>query len=253
MQLLSFSRGKASRCSRELKRRVILFFCDFAHSLSNSTRWSSRAFWRIYIFSLITSQLFGAPSYRPYISRAKSKFDRFISVATDNGFPVQARPFSIPSLVGWALSKLPRVRRVEGGVQPEGSLSLGVEFAEAGVKVAKTPIFVAEIHEALVRALESAGLRLWVMLDRLDEAFPRRSEVEKRALRALLSTTQAFKSEHLRLKVFLRDDIFSSVTDAPEGFVGLTHVMSRCSPVLRGIGTRFCNSLRRGFLQRIRS
>jgi hypothetical protein len=71
------------------------------------------------------------------------------------------------------------------------------------------------------------------LLDRLDETFPRRSTVERKALRALLRTTLAFKSPTLRLKIFLRDDIFDSVTDEPEGFVALTHVMSRCSPVLR--------------------
>jgi hypothetical protein len=94
-------------------------------------------------------------------------------------------------------------------------------------------VFVAELQQRLIALLRKANVQLWIMLDRLDEAFPRRSDVERTALRALLRTTLAFKDPMLRLKIFLRDDIFNSVTDDPAGFVALSHVKSRCSPVLK--------------------
>src|SRR5207237_10591199 len=75
-------------------------------------------------------------------------------------------------------------------------------------------------------------LRLWLMVDRLDELFPRRSAVETRALRALLRTIRVFRSDRIRVKVFLRDDILNQVTAQPQGFTALTHVAARQAETL---------------------
>jgi hypothetical protein len=61
----------------------------------------------------------------------------------------------------------------------------------------------------------------------LDEVFPRRSDVESRALRGLLKTLRIFQAERIRVKIFLRDDILDHITSSAEGFTGLTHVTSR--------------------------
>jgi hypothetical protein len=44
------------------------------------------------------------------------------------------------------------------------------------------------------------------MVDRLDEIFPRRSAVERKALRGLLRATRFFSSDGIRVKIFLRDN-----------------------------------------------
>ena len=49
------------------------------------------------------------------------------------------------------------------------------------------------------------------MVDRLDEIFPRRSDVERTALRGLLRTLRYFGSASIRVKVFLRDDMLEQV------------------------------------------
>jgi hypothetical protein len=189
-------------------------------------------FWRIYFISLITSQFIGEERYSHLLVGATKELRAFKKLAREQNFPIKDTGFSIVSLVGWAVSIISRIHKVEASVTPEAP-KFAVEFAPANERQEQgTPMFVAALHERLVALLERSGVRLWIMLDRLDEAFPRRSAVERKALRALLRTTQAFKSQIIRLKVFLRDDIFDSVTDDDSGFVALSHVMSRCSPTL---------------------
>jgi len=95
------------------------------------------------------------------------------------------------------------------------------------------PMFLHDIHEALVVVLKKADLKLWIMLDRLDEVFPRRTKLEQIALRALLRTTRNFPTEMIRIKLFLRDDIFENVLLGIEGFTALSHVEARRAPSLR--------------------
>lgn len=189
-------------------------------------------FWRIYFISIITSQFIGHPRYSHLLAPAKKELRTFLALAKKHGFPIKEKRFSLQSLMGWVVGTLGRIRRIETAVTPEAVPVVGVELAPAETVIPKVPMFVAELHEALIAVLEKVHLHLWIMIDRLDEAFPRRSDTERRALRALLRSTLAFKSELVRLKIFLRDDIFEAVTEDPSGFTALTHVKSRCSPVL---------------------
>jgi len=191
-------------------------------------------FWRVYFVSLLTSQILGQQPYARYLTAAKEEVRQFKTLATEHGFPVQVSDYSLLGLIGWVLARLPRPKRIEATVSEAGAPEIAVELsARERAPSPAVPVFVAPIHDALLRILKKANLRVWVMLDRLDEVFPRRTVVERTALRALLHATQAFKDQRIRLKIFLRDDIFDSITDVPQGFVGLTHVMSRCSGVLR--------------------
>ncbi len=110
---------------------------------------------------------------------------------------------------------------------------VGDEGDSGSTESQTVPLFIQEVHSKLLAVLDKADLNLWVMLDRLDEVFARRSDVERTALRALLRTVTSFSSERLRLKVFLRDDVFESVTETTEGFVNLTHLLSQTSSVLK--------------------
>jgi len=55
---------------------------------------------------------------------------------------------------------------------------------------------------------------------------------ETRALRGLLRTLSLFRSDRIRVKVFLRDDILDQIV-AGQGFTALTHVTARRSDILR--------------------
>lgn len=71
------------------------------------------------------------------------------------------------------------------------------------------------------------------MIDKLDEIFPRRSTLERTALRGLLRSMRIFASDNIRLKIFLRDDMLTEVVSGSEGFVALTHVTARMADTLR--------------------
>jgi len=95
------------------------------------------------------------------------------------------------------------------------------------------PIYMAEIKQALDAILTKAGLSIWLMIDRLDEIFPRRSELENKALRALLRTMRIFSSKSIRVKIFLRDDMLDHIVSSGQGFTALTHITARSADTLR--------------------
>jgi hypothetical protein len=121
--------------------------------------------------------------------------------------------------------------------------SAEVEFSatEAGVPIVKPRIeFDSRPSEAepgpsvavssalhlLDTCLSEAGISAWVAVDRLDEAFQGFPQVEIPALRALLRTyLDMLEFPHVRLKLFLRRDLFRRITAG--GFVNLTHVNAR--------------------------
>jgi hypothetical protein len=85
-------------------------------------------------------------------------------------------------------------------------------------------------HEAALKhlniALEEVNLTVWVVLDRLDEAFPGSPAAEVSILRALLRTyLDLFAYPRIRLKLFVRNDLFGKIVQG--GFVNLTHVNAR--------------------------
>jgi len=188
-------------------------------------------FWRIYFLSLIESQILSQAKYQSAFASAESEIKDFRKQAKENGFPIIDKTFSPQGIIGWVLSKIPKPKSIGTKV---GEVETTLELDTASVQQEeRVPLFVSSLHDALVRALVKCKLSLWLMVDRLDEVFPRRSEVERKALRGLLRTTTAFRDSRLRIKIFLRDDIFDSITDVSGGFPALTHVVSRCSDTLK--------------------
>jgi hypothetical protein len=100
-------------------------------------------------------------------------------------------------------------------------------------EVSDIPHFVAEIKETLEAILKKANLGIWLMIDRLDEVFPRRSSLETRALRGLLRSTRLFTTDTIRIKIFLRDDMLEQAVSTEDGFTALTHLTARQADTLR--------------------
>jgi hypothetical protein len=91
---------------------------------------------------------------------------------------------------------------------------------------------VAELvrHDDALRLLNDAlsgnDVTLWLVVDRLDEAFQGRPSVERPALRALLRTyLDMLEFSNIKLKLFVRRDLFARIVEG--GFVNLTHVNAR--------------------------
>jgi hypothetical protein len=73
------------------------------------------------------------------------------------------------------------------------------------------------------KALEKAGIEIWVLLDRLDVAFIDSHDLETNALRALFRVYRDFAAlDRIKLKIFLRSDIWKRITET--GFREASHI-----------------------------
>jgi hypothetical protein len=126
-------------------------------------------------------------------------------------------------------------------VKPK-SAGIEVSFDEAALPVFTPQIEFGDGTEAgdsyilrhtealriLNEALTEAELSVWLVLDRLDEAFQGYPQTEIPALRALLRTYLDMKEfDRIKLKLFVRRDLFRKITQGDEGFVNLTHINTR--------------------------
>lgn len=92
-------------------------------------------------------------------------------------------------------------------------------------------------HEIALRLLNEClsdiDYSVWLVLDRLDEAFQGFPEVEVPALRALFRTyLDLLEFDRIRLKLFVRRDLFRKITHG--GFVNLTHINARKREIFWG-------------------
>jgi len=132
------------------------------------------------------------------------------------------------------------IRRVFNPKAAEVELTLsetGIPIVKQRVEFGgKTDGTKSEVsHEEALRLLNTCiselGYNVWVSIDRLDEAFQGFPAVEVPALRALLRTyLDLLEFEHIRLKLFVRQDLFRKVIAG--GFVNLTHVNARKSEII---------------------
>lgn len=135
----------------------------------------------------------------------------------------------LSSVVNYVRSAL-RPQAVEGGlnIDPATQLPTGftgkIIFSEP-VKGVGDPELRSVDHLLNLAniALSNAGLRVWVLLDRLDVAFSENVELEANALRALFRVyLDLLAYQNIHLKIFLRTDIWSRITS--EGFREASHV-----------------------------
>ena len=95
-----------------------------------------------------------------------------------------------------------------------------VEGAEA-----LRPEDLEEIFDTCIALLRSMGRSVWVVFDRLDEAFYEDPDFEAVALRALLAAHRDISvRKQVKTKLFLRDDLFRRVTAGTHRVVNLSHL-----------------------------
>lgn len=121
----------------------------------------------------------------------------------------------------------PRSAELTMSVSPQGLpiVAPKVEFGEAA-ELAERLIPHDEALGLLNKVLDDVDLSIWVVLDRLDEAFIGFPKAEIPALRALFRTyLDLLAFPRIRLKLFVRKDLFRRIVDSR--FVNLTHVNAR--------------------------
>lgn len=128
--------------------------------------------------------------------------------------------------------------KVKSAFSPNGNVEHSVEIS-ANELCADTVNCLSEeiidfnrIFSELNSYIASNDSCVWLLLDRLDDAFPDNTATDSLILKALL---YAYKDiciySNLKIKIFIRDDIFFSVT--ANGFTSLTHVAAKTMPSIK--------------------
>ncbi len=201
------------------------------------------SFWCIYLVSLAHEHFIKGPRYREFLGTAGAEIEKFRRACVNAKIPdIQAKR-SLRDILEWSLHVLTSWRPKLKYKPPDDSGEWEVDLfgSKTAVHVGKIeetsdhslPKYVNEIKESLETVLKTSELSLWLMVDRLDEIFPRRSDVERTALRGLLRAMRYFASASIRVKVFLRDDMLEQVVRTENGFTALTHVTVRQADTLR--------------------
>jgi hypothetical protein len=202
-------------------------------------------FWCIYLVSLAHEHFLKGERYAGLLGGAAGEIDAFRRACQSARIPEIEAKKSLRDVLDWTLNALRHFRPKVTYKPKDGPGDIEVDlFGAAQAATEKPnpedknqadllPRYVNNIKDALQHIVEKTNVSLWLMVDRLDEVFPRRSEVEKRALRGLLRAMRFFSSEAIRVKVFLRDDMLDQVVRSENGFTALTHNTARQADTLR--------------------
>jgi hypothetical protein len=176
-----------------------------------------------------------------YLKNAHADIEHFRRACEKAKIPeIKARK-TLKSILEWSLQVLKYLRPNLKITLPDDAGEFALDLFGTKIEHKKSeeisehslPEYVNDIKQSLDRVLKTSQLSLWLMVDRLDEIFQRRSAVERKALRGLLRATRFFSSDGIRVKIFLRDDMLEQVTSGGEGFTALTHVTARQADTLR--------------------
>jgi hypothetical protein len=199
-------------------------------------------FWCIYIISLVHEQFIKNARYQDLLSPCISQIEVFRKACYDARIPEIKAKMALMDILAWALTALKNVRP-ELKYKPPGQIgeySLSLFPQKDATIVAhkpddsvRLPRYVDGLRKSLEAILQTAEISIWFMIDKLDEIFPRRSELERRALRGLLRTIRLFSSDRVRVKVFLRDDMLHEIVEGGQGFTALTHLTARKADTLK--------------------
>lgn len=218
-------------------------FQHFTDKFEKLTDTEFQNFWYVYFVSLINECLLKDQAYQDFVSPYPKEIADFKRECAKARIPDVKAPQTLTGILEWCFNAVYRKfmpKKVSVPINDYGG-QMTIEFGrddatdvdDANETVPGShPIFVDGIRKALDRLLDRAGITVWLMLDKLDEIFPRWSEVENSGLRGLLTAMYSFRSDRVRVKVFLRDDIFEHLTSDERGFPGLTHIAARMASSL---------------------
>ena len=217
-----------------VQQREDTVFLAFKEDFDKLTEAEFIDFWCVYLVSLVNEQFIRSDAYKPLLSDCKKEIDQFKTSYKKANIPEFDRKRTLKEILDWTLVIIRKLRPKVSWKPAEDigqfELSLGEDLNQSDSKddpdQAYMPIVITELVSNLEILLKKSNLSIWLMVDRLDELFARRSTTERKALRGLLSTIRLFNSEHLR------DDMLEEIVE-DDGFTALSHVVSRKSDTLR--------------------
>jgi hypothetical protein len=198
-------------------------------------------FWCIYLVSLAHEHFIKKPEFAKELEGCEDEIEEFRKSCYLAGIPEIKAAKTLREVLQWVLNSIPQIRPKISCKPDSNKFELEIfgepkkHEAAAGSPNAQRalPKYFHHVKSDLEKILLRSKLQLWLMIDRLDEIFPRRTELETRALRGLLRTSRLFESKEIRVKIFLRDDILDQITDTKDGFTALTHLTARQADKLR--------------------
>lgn len=182
-----------------------------------------RALWKFYVVALVANQLREANS--------NGRLNEVLGPLEQAG--LIERGLSLRGLLRAALDyarSISRAESLEGGLQfdPGTGFPTGVR----GKITLREPttaqqrlglVSVDHLFGVANQMLVGAGLKVWVLLDRLDVAFAESDDLEANALRALFRVyLDLLGFDRVALKIFLRTDIWERITS--QGFREASHI-----------------------------
>lgn len=213
-------------------------FHAFKEQFEKLTEEEFVSFWCIYLVSLAHEQFIKNPEFKKLLKSLDSEIQQFQLACEKARIPEIKSKKSLRDILNWSLQALSSWRpKVKATLPALGELELDLFGNTSDLKPTAPentlPEYVNDVRKTLEAILKTSNLTLWLMVDRLDEIFPRRSELELKALRGLLRAIKHFSSQNIRVKLFLRDDMLAQVVSAGDGFTALTHITARQADTLR--------------------
>ena len=199
------------------------------------------SFWCIYLTSLAHEQFVKGEIYREFLKGAEEEINQFRRACERARIPEIKAKKSFRDILAWTLNvlKIWKPRLTYKLPEEAGEVNLDLfrnivseQKSEPKKAADPAPRYISDVKERLEAILEKTNLSIWLMIDRLDEVFPRRTELETKALRGLLRSLRLFSTDLIRIKIFLRDDMLGQVVSGPEGFTALTHLTARQADTL---------------------
>ena len=182
--------------------------------------------WKAYVLSLIGNWIVEIAG-----ENYSNNFSALSKLLTDTGLRSRDdKPETIFSKIINSLQRVlsPRKAEVEMTMSETGIPIVipRIEFGREEAVELKKEVPHEQALRLLNTCLTEIDYSVWLVLDRLDEAFQGFPAVEIPALRALLRTyLDLLEFDRLRLKLFLRRDLFRKIIG--KGFVNLTHINAR--------------------------
>jgi hypothetical protein len=180
-----------------------------------------RGLWKLYFLSLLGTALRLAKISGETAKQLDSKLEEVGLINSE---------WSLKRSFRAALDYVKRIESVAGSVKvdPATSQPAGVEakvtLREPGTEERRVGYISADsLLEMADKALTEHALKFWFVMDRLDVAFADTPQLQENALRALFRVYRDMAAlESIKLKIFLRDDIWARITSA--GFREASHI-----------------------------
>jgi hypothetical protein len=225
-------------------------FKSYAEHFFRFSEAQFEAFWKAYLLSLVYNKIFHDDQIAQIFAPHEGELRNFQKLYKDLGLLDVGRVASATKLLKLICAfTIAAIEGVQAAWDTEKSqVIFGVHIRE---KISKgyEEIVVPDLSkmdtvlciDALAALAKASGYNIWVILDHLDVVFKRRSAEETRALRALLNVLYAFTSNHVRLKIFLRDDILEAISsDTEEPLAAVSHITARSAPNLKWTSDSLC-------------